>query len=301
MQYHALRTRQSGARRFVSFHVLVPGMWTVHRGHELLEDIEARIREAVPNVTVFTHLESLDDPSSWDDQHLDRPGGDAPAAATCRPREGGAVKPAAALVIGLALAGVMWAQDRQVPERVEGGIVRGPRHEKLIALEFTGHEFAEGASHHPRRTGAAPRPRVVLPDRRLPPARGVRAVVRRLVAEGHYLGPHSDKHLLYCAWESRAKTLVTRDELRRDLDDNIREIARFGVARRQVRYWVPAYEWYNADIVAWSAELGLTLVNFTSGTRSNADYTGEQDRGFRVVPDDSRQHSRRGSSADRTA
>jgi len=72
VEYHALRTRQSGARRFVSFHVLVPGGWTVHRGHELLEDLEARIRAAVPNVTVFTHLESLDDPSSWDDQHLDR-------------------------------------------------------------------------------------------------------------------------------------------------------------------------------------------------------------------------------------
>ena len=78
VHFHALRTRQSGARRFVSFHVLVPGMWTVHRGHELLEDIEARIREAVPNVTVFTHLESLDDPSSYDDQHLDRPGDGGP-------------------------------------------------------------------------------------------------------------------------------------------------------------------------------------------------------------------------------
>jgi cation diffusion facilitator family transporter len=70
VQYHALRTRQSGARRFVSFHVLVPGEWTVHRGHELLEDIEAKIRAAVPNVTVFTHLESLDDPASWDDVNM---------------------------------------------------------------------------------------------------------------------------------------------------------------------------------------------------------------------------------------
>jgi len=80
IEYHALRTRQSGARRFVSLHVLVPGAWTVHRGHELLEDLEARIRAAVPNVTVFTHLESLDDPASWDDQHLDR--GDAVPAAS---------------------------------------------------------------------------------------------------------------------------------------------------------------------------------------------------------------------------
>ena len=72
IQYHALRTRESGARRFVSVHVLVPGAWTVHRGHALLECIEADIRTVVSNVTVLTHLESLDDPSSWDDQTLDR-------------------------------------------------------------------------------------------------------------------------------------------------------------------------------------------------------------------------------------
>jgi cation diffusion facilitator family transporter len=72
VEYHALRTRQSGARRFVSLHVVVPGAWTVHRGHELLERLEADVRRAVPNVTVMTHLESLDDPSSWDDVMLDR-------------------------------------------------------------------------------------------------------------------------------------------------------------------------------------------------------------------------------------
>ena len=72
IQYHALRTRESGARRFVSVHVLVPGDWTVHRGHTLLERIESDIRDAVPNVTVLTHLESLDDPASWEDQTLDR-------------------------------------------------------------------------------------------------------------------------------------------------------------------------------------------------------------------------------------
>ena len=59
IQYHALRTRQSGARRFVSVHVLVPGDWTVQRGHHLLEGVEADIRATLPGVTVFTHLESL--------------------------------------------------------------------------------------------------------------------------------------------------------------------------------------------------------------------------------------------------
>ena len=74
VEFHALRTRQSGARQFVSLHVLVPSLWTVHRGHRLLESIEADIRHALPGVTVFTHLESLSDPASWDDTSLDRTG-----------------------------------------------------------------------------------------------------------------------------------------------------------------------------------------------------------------------------------
>jgi len=73
VEYHALRSRQSGSRQFVSFHVLVPGKWSVQRGHQLLENIEADIRQAIPRVTVFTHLESLNDPASWEDTDLDRP------------------------------------------------------------------------------------------------------------------------------------------------------------------------------------------------------------------------------------
>ncbi len=72
IEFHALRTRRSGARTFLAVHVLVPGDWTVHRGHQLLEQIEADVRSALPGVTVFTHLESLGDPTSWDDQDLDR-------------------------------------------------------------------------------------------------------------------------------------------------------------------------------------------------------------------------------------
>jgi cation diffusion facilitator family transporter len=72
VQYHALRTRQSGARRFVSMHILVPDGWTVRRGHRLLERIEADIRNALPGITAFTHLEPLGDPASWEDTTLDR-------------------------------------------------------------------------------------------------------------------------------------------------------------------------------------------------------------------------------------
>ena len=72
VQFHALRTRQSGARRFVSLHVLVPGTWSVHDGHRYLERFEAEVRAVVPNCVVDTHLESLDDPASWQDEGLDR-------------------------------------------------------------------------------------------------------------------------------------------------------------------------------------------------------------------------------------
>jgi len=72
VEFHALRTRQSGARRFVSMHVLVPGEWSVQQGHELVEEIEAEIRTTLTNATVFTHLEPLDDPVSWQDVSLDR-------------------------------------------------------------------------------------------------------------------------------------------------------------------------------------------------------------------------------------
>lgn len=72
IQFHALRTRSTAARRFVSLHVLVPGTWTVQQGHNLLERIEADLRSQLPNVTVFTHLEPLEDSVSWQDTTLDR-------------------------------------------------------------------------------------------------------------------------------------------------------------------------------------------------------------------------------------
>jgi cation diffusion facilitator family transporter len=72
IETHALRTRQAGSRRFVSFHILVPGWWSVRQGHRLLEEIESEIRAALPGVTVFTHLEALDDPASYHDTTLDR-------------------------------------------------------------------------------------------------------------------------------------------------------------------------------------------------------------------------------------
>jgi cation diffusion facilitator family transporter len=70
--FHALRTRRSGTRRFVSVHVLVPGEWTVKHGHDMLEEIESALRQALPETTVDTHLEPSEDPLAFLDQGLDR-------------------------------------------------------------------------------------------------------------------------------------------------------------------------------------------------------------------------------------
>ena len=70
--YHALRTRRSGRQRFVSVHIQVPGAWSVQRGHTLLEKIEREIRQELAPISVFTHLEPVEDPASWQDIELNR-------------------------------------------------------------------------------------------------------------------------------------------------------------------------------------------------------------------------------------
>ena len=79
VRFHALRSRRSGRRRFVSVHVLVPGTWSVQRGHDLAEQVEAALRDQLGHATVFTHLEPLEDPASFADTALDREDAEAPS------------------------------------------------------------------------------------------------------------------------------------------------------------------------------------------------------------------------------
>jgi cation diffusion facilitator family transporter len=72
VRFHALRTRQAGRRAFISVHILVPGEWSVQQAHDLAERVDAQLREAVQHATVFTHLEPLQDPKSFQDAALDR-------------------------------------------------------------------------------------------------------------------------------------------------------------------------------------------------------------------------------------
>ncbi len=72
IQYHALRTRRSGAQRFASVHIQVPGDWSVQAGHTLLEEIECELHGRLAPITIITHLEPLEDPVSWEDIPLNR-------------------------------------------------------------------------------------------------------------------------------------------------------------------------------------------------------------------------------------
>ena len=70
IRFHALRTRVAGSRRFVALHVLVPGQWSVQRGHDLCEQLEHEIATTLTRTHVLTHLEPIEDPTSWDDQNF---------------------------------------------------------------------------------------------------------------------------------------------------------------------------------------------------------------------------------------
>lgn len=72
IQFHGLRTRVAGSRKFISFHVLVPGNWTVQHAHTMIEEIEKTIRAEVPHSTITSHIEPIEDPAAWNDEGLDR-------------------------------------------------------------------------------------------------------------------------------------------------------------------------------------------------------------------------------------
>lgn len=106
-------------------------------------------------------------------------------------------------------------------------------------------------------------------------------VIRRLKRDHHYLGAHSDKHLLYCSWSNRDSLLVSRNVFETDLASNYEAMKKFGVPKKDARYFLPPYEWYNDTISAWTRALGLELINFSSGTISHADYTTPDMKDYR--------------------
>ena len=157
------------------------------------------------------------------------------------------------------------------PVYSHGGIVQGNPSKKEICLVFTADDRADGAD------------RIIATLRR----QGIRGaffftgrffemypdVVRRLLADGHYVGTHSYGHLLYAPWDNRDSCLVGQQEFVDDLKRAYTAMAQFGITPQSAPYFIPPYEWYNDHHASWARQMGLQIVNFTGGTRSNEDYT----------------------------
>lgn len=167
-------------------------------------------------------------------------------------------------------------EDNRQPDNnqyVAGGIIRTNPDKKQISLVFTGHEYADGAK----------KIRKALAKNKIKASffftgdflrnRKFKSIVKDLINDGHYVGAHSDQHLQYCQFDNRQSLLVDKKLFMSDLKANYRELEKFEISKADARFYIPPYEWYNDSISLWCKEAGITLVNFTPGTRSNADYS----------------------------
>jgi endoglucanase len=154
-----------------------------------------------------------------------------------------------------------------------GGIIRGDTTTKKIALVFTGDEFADGGDFIAKTLKKESIHGSFFLTGNFYRNKKFKKILTALKQNGNYLGSHSDKHLLYCDWTKRDSLLVTKKQFTEDLQNAYKELKQWGIEKNEAHYFLPPYEWYNDSIARWTKEMGLQLVDFTPGTRSNADYT----------------------------
>lgn len=142
-----------------------------------------------------------------------------------------------------------------------------------MALVFTGDEFADGGQFISRTLRSQKIKASFFFTGNFYRNPSFHNLVATLKKDGHYLGAHSDKHLLYNDWSKRDSLLVTKDSLLKDLSANYTEMQKFGIYKTGALYFMPPFEWYNDSISSWIRSKGMQVINFTPGTLSNADYT----------------------------
>jgi peptidoglycan/xylan/chitin deacetylase (PgdA/CDA1 family) len=155
----------------------------------------------------------------------------------------------------------------------QGATVRMNADRKVVYLIFSADEAFEGAApilaslekHQAKAsfflTGNCLRKKAFEP------------LIRQIIRSGHYAGGHSDNHLLYASWDDRRQSLVTPDSLVADFRKNMAELQKYGIDSLQTPYFLPPYEYYNKEHVHLIESLGQTVVNYTPGLRTAADYT----------------------------
>lgn len=154
-----------------------------------------------------------------------------------------------------------------------GAIIRGDASEKKINLMFSGDEYGDGANEILQ----------VLEKHGIKASffltgnfyrnRTYSGFIEKAKNKGHYLGPHSDKHLLYNDWTNEKKLLVSQKEFKSDLEANYAEMEKYGIQKAEAPYFLPPYEWNNEIITQWADQMNVTMINFTPGTLTHADYT----------------------------
>jgi len=162
-----------------------------------------------------------------------------------------------------------------------GAIIRGNIKEKKIHLIFTGDSFADGAEtilqvlkKHKIKASFF----LTGNFYRNPEYKNFITTAKK---DGHYLGAHSNAHLLYNDWSKEKNLLVNYEEFSEDIDENYKAMIPFGFKKEDTPYFLPPYEWNNAIITQWSARNKLTLINYTPGTLSHADYTLPKEKNYR--------------------
>ena len=154
----------------------------------------------------------------------------------------------------------------------QGAIVQGNSTKKRIAFVFTGDEFYEGLNTISNMLDEAKIKGSFFFTGRLYRNTKARKSIVQLSNAGHYMGPHSDMHLLYNDWSKRDSLLVSKDALVNDLKSNYQSMKALGIQEEQL-YFIPPYEWWNHRVASWCKEMNVQLINFSPGTGTNADYT----------------------------
>ena len=154
-----------------------------------------------------------------------------------------------------------------------GAIVRMDTTAKDIYLCFTAHEFTDGFDFIAKTLNEHQTKASFFFTGDFCRTPSNKKIIERLKRDGHYLGAHSDKHLLYCSWEKRDSLLVTKNQFISDIKSNYKELDRLGIPVSKARIYLPPYEWYNDTIASWTREEGLILVNNSAGTFTSQDWT----------------------------
>jgi endoglucanase len=162
-----------------------------------------------------------------------------------------------------------------------GAVVRGDTSKAELALVFTGDEYADGGVHIAHILKQYGIEASFFLTGKFYRNAEFEDLIQVLVKGGHYLGAHSDQHLLYCDWVNRDSLLVTQKQFRDDLQDNYKAMVSFGIKEEDALFFLPPYEWYNDSISSWTQAMGLQLINHTHGTLSHADYTVPGTRAYR--------------------